>query len=222
MKSPLRPLLLSAAALLAGFRPLAARADIAAPPNDYTGFLFHGGHYFSVLPGNAFGKLDPQLALSLAMGTLVICGVLLLVLLVVASVRTIGRLRGKPGRNGLKWIALGLLIACWGLVAAWELLWTRSPVRDMSGSEWPPMHYLDTPELRGEYDQKCIDWYNAHRGDWPGDHSYIYWRNVPRMRPGAPEAVTNAYEAFRESLGKKNDILQKASDAASDYESSAE
>jgi len=181
-----------------------ARADIAAPPNNYTGFLFHGGHYFSVLPGNAFGKMEPQLAFSLAMGTLVICGVLLLALFVIAGVRTIGRLNGKPCRKDLKWIVAGILIACWGLVAAWELLWTRSPARNMLGSEWPPMHYLDTPRLRAEYDQECIDWYNAHRGDSTGEHSYRYWRRIPKMREGAPEAVTNAYEAFRKSLNAEN------------------
>ncbi|MBR4251981.1 MAG: hypothetical protein IKQ15_06770 [Kiritimatiellae bacterium] len=212
VRTPLRPFLLPAAALLAAFRPLAARADIAAPPNDYTGFLFRGRHYFSVLPQEGFGKLverHPGLPGWLALGLLVFCGTVLVCLVAMARAQARGTLKplGQPNRKArwMEWGILGLLIL-WGLAAAWETL-VANP--GAWGSAWPPMLYFDTPRLRAEYDQECIDWYNAHRGDSTGEHSYRYWRRIPKMREGAPEAVTNAYEAFRKSLRSERDMWEQ-------------
>lgn len=190
-----------------------AWADLATPPNDYTGFLYRGGHYFSVLPEGGFGKLmdrHPGLLGWLALGFLVFCGMALVFLVAAAWAQARGRLKpiGKPNRKVkcVEWFIVGSLIL-WGLAAVWETLVTGSA--GLSGSAWPSVLYFDTPSLRAEYDQKCIDWYNAHRGDCTGEHSYMYWRKVPRMRKGAPEAVTNAYEAFRKSLRSERDMWEQ-------------
>ncbi|MBR6023022.1 MAG: hypothetical protein IK066_11480 [Kiritimatiellae bacterium] len=195
----------------------AARADIAVPPNDYTGFLFRERHYFSVLPGGGFGELlerHPGLPGWLALGFLVFCGTVLVLLVASAWAKVCGKTRppGKPNRKAkfVEWCIVGTLIL-WGLAAAWETLVTGPA---LTGSAWPSMLYFDTPKWRAEYDRHCIDWYTRHRGDWTGEHSYIYWRGVPRMRKGAPEAVTNAYEAFRESLRSERDMQERGQSLA--------
>lgn len=197
MKSPNHTPILVAVAFLLPFLPRVARADMPVPPNDYTGFLYEGGHYFPT-------------------GMVILVACLCIPLCICLWKNRLFRRGVVAGKTLAATLAIEILLVV-GII-----LFNRSRIIQAvlaPSSQWPDLHYYDTPELRAEYDRKCIDWYNAHRGDWPGEHSYIYWRAVPRMRPGAPEAVTNAYEAFRESLRKGNDRLQKASDAASDYES---
>ncbi|MBR6023023.1 MAG: hypothetical protein IK066_11485 [Kiritimatiellae bacterium] len=72
-------------------------------------------------------------------------------------------------------------------------------------------HSRDTPELREEYDRMCIEWYNAHCGDGTGEYDRYWRKEAPLMRQGAPEAVTNAYEAFRNSFRSGRDMRDDGS-----------
>lgn len=184
-------------ALVAGFvlfaACTAARAGVFAPPNDYTGFLFRGRHYLRVIPRNTW-----------EFAVVVSC----LALLPACSTASWLRSRRFPDSGGRSARRANVLAVCsmalellWGLAAGWEFVRTH-PWNYAWTPHWPRVHYIDTPKHRSEYDQFCIDWYNAHQGGGTGRPPF----GVPVMRKGAPEAVTNAYEAFRESLRSERDM----------------
>ena len=189
--------LLSAASLLAVWMgyPFAAFADIAVPPNDYTRFLHN------VLPQGGFFQWWTGHAGWIALGLLVLWGIFLIG---IAAKR-------KKALPGLEYLGVGVLIAvsllgCFPkLYEQWTLMRTKAgcPRR---------MIARDTPELRAEYDRFCIEWYES----WscsdealPLQAPYLLGRRPPVMRPGAPEAVSNAYAVFRSKLHEANGRLEE-------------
>lgn len=110
---------------------------------------------------------------------------------------------GGPSARKAKVLAASCLAIelLWGLAAGRELIRTH-PLNYEWTPHWPRMHYFDTPKHRAEYDQFCIDWYNAHHGNKTV--------NAPVVREGAPEAVMDAREAFLESLRDGKDRSHEA------------
>lgn len=213
-----------------GMAAAAAWADIATPPNDYTGFLYRGGHYATDVAGDAKGLgNDTEEIAPDVFWTAVLCVGICFALPV-----GIVLVKNSCFRSGVRsWNSIVVAILLEAVLAGFFLFCgkqfrymlrvlsvppdeVKTVVARRRDDRWPDLRYHDTPELRAEYDRFCIDWYNAHRGDCTGEHSYIYWRRVPEMRKGAPEAVTNAYEAFRKSLNRENDRLKHADSTSGD------
>lgn len=180
-----------------------ARSDIAAPPNDYTGFLYKGGHYLKA--GGCFS------ADTLWMSFVCIC---------LALPVGMALFKNRFFRRGiLSWKAIVLAVLFEAAMSVVILVFGDSiraslglmPAGDgiVYGHHWPALRYRDTPRLRAQYDRFCIDWYNAHRGAYLDRYEYMFWRKVPEMREGAPEAVTNAYEAFLKSLRSEREMMEE-------------
>ena len=174
--------------------PLAARADIATPPNDYTGFLYHGGHYVGSIVGGSKGgeRVVPILA-----GFCVAACFLLLVWLCM-------RHREKK-IVPMEYVVLGILLGSavtGGMMVFQDMGDAIVAVKEDSDHSWPKLLYNDTPELRAEYDRKCIQYYETYKASTNCSTAIRYKlvRDAPIIRPGAPEAVTNAYLRFRKEL----------------------
>ncbi|MBR4251987.1 MAG: hypothetical protein IKQ15_06800 [Kiritimatiellae bacterium] len=193
--------LLSAVLLLAAWMgyPFAAFADIAVPPNDYTRFLH--SQRPPVLPQGGFFQWWTAHAGWFALGVLALWGVFLI---------GIAARRKKPVL-GREYLALGALGA-FSLLGFFPTLYEQWTLMRMKAG-WPRlMGARDTPELRAEYDRFCIEWYES----WscpdealPLQAPYLLGRRPPVMRPGAPEAVSNAHAVFRSKLHEANGRLEE-------------
>lgn len=158
----------AAVLFIALLAPLAARADLLAyggPPNDYDNFLYENSH-------------AAYLVVWFVVCLLFLLGVFGLSLLERNIKRRLG-LKCKPFVSMEYVVLFVLCVAVCGLLG---ILFEASSISWLS-------RFVDSPKLRAEYDQKCIDYYDTH--DW----SPRSWENdrVPSIRDGAPEAVTNAY-----------------------------
>ena len=188
---PISRLFLLLVTLLA---PLAARADIARPQNDYTGFLYNGGHYVGSVVGGAKGRewVVPILAGFCVAACFFLLGWLCM------------RHREKK-IVPMEYVVLGILLgsAVTGAMMVFlDIGDALVAVKADSDRQWPKLLYKDTPELRSEYDRKCIEYYDSYKAstNWPSVISYKLGQDAPIMRPGAPEAVTNAYLRYRKEL----------------------
>lgn len=185
--SRIKRMLLVTTALLA---PLAAWADIATPPNDYTGFLYRGGHYVG---GGGSGRG----ALALIVTSICVSAGVCLLWWACCRRRT---KKAVP----MEYVVLTTLVIssaiCLVIIFGNEA--SKALHTSIDSDSWPRLLYKDTQELRAEYDQKCIEYYESYEAptNWPEVISYRLGKDAPIMRPDAPEAVTNAYLRYREEL----------------------
>lgn len=156
--------------------PFAARADIAyaGPPNDYQGFLQEYAEH-SMTPVIFF------------------CACILVPLLLCLLARFINRKFGKKPMVVMEYVVLGVLGLA-GTIVGWMVFG-----REVSSRVG---RVADSPKLRAEYDQKCIDYYDTH--DWSPRRYRWESDRIPSIREGAPEAVTNAYRRYRYRVHSAN------------------
>ena len=163
---------LSAAALFAAF---AAQGDMVvgpwSRPNDYQGFLRDAGNgtFASCVLSGALW------AILIAM-PVIFCLVL----------RVVNSRFGKKPIVSMEYVVLAVL----GLTSSIMAVMFFSHDIETFVSR-----FRDSPKLRAEYDQKCIDYYDTH--DWSPRRYRWGSDRIPSIREGAPEAVTNAYRRFR-------------------------
>jgi hypothetical protein len=183
--------------LFAVLAPLAVGADIAAPPNDYTRFLYRGGHYV----GMGGIQVGSDVGVSILCGACVAVGIVLLAWLCTR--------RKSKKLLPMEYVVLAVLVgsAVTGGVLVWQNV--LHGLDDFAygngdGHLRPKLQYKDSPELRAEYDRKCIEYYNSYKAstNWPKIIMHQLGKDAPIMRPDAPEAVTNAYLRYRRELSK--------------------
>lgn len=165
---------LSAAALFAAF---AAQGDMVvgpwSRPNDYNRFL---QEYAEQMTSVIF-----------------LCACVLVPLGICLLARFSNRRFGKKPMVVMECVVLGVLGLA-GTIVGWMVFG-----REVSSRVG---RVADSPKLRAEYDQKCIDYYDTH--DWSPRRYRWESDRVPSIREGAPEAVTNAYRRYRYRVHSAN------------------
>lgn len=217
MRDPMKhikQMLLITFALLA---PLAARADMIywTPPNTYEGFLYDRGYSREIVKDISSNAVLYGLPICIGM---TVVAVLFL------------RMRKKrfPKAKTAIVVLIFICVAVGLGVDMIKYLANdnddRKPVLFMRGPppDYSPVYLDDTDEHRAEYDRYCIQWYDSwelsrsgdildeeplnhggcHVESWIRryDGTYIRDPGPPDMRKGAPEAVINAYQKFKEKL----------------------
>lgn len=165
--------------------PLAARADIASPPNDYA--------HFSLTQNSSLHSPLDTVAGPLAI-LVIVAAITILCLLAVVVFRIAKR---RPVRAALAWtgVALGAAICSFlGLreTSAWKEM-IKAILADPIG-DFRPSPDPDTPERRAAFDRMCIEWYDTWE---PSDLPLYMWgRHAPIPRDGAPQEVHDSHSRF--------------------------
>lgn len=173
--------------------PFAASADLIGPwtpPNNYKGFLYEHGYFVG-------GGLSSVWRGILCYGLPVFLGGCLLFWVV-------SRLRKHQFPKILwEYVVLWAMIVftvSGGVPYLSDKVLRSMVFMGVAPPEYSLAIFLDTPEHRTEYDQRCIDYFEQ----WEFPESvarvapYRVGRYVPEIRPGAPASVTNAYLKYLE------------------------